>query len=46
MSGSERVVLAGTLLEVYVQDVPIPVEYVQEMVPDFREDVDPFDIRR
>jgi hypothetical protein len=45
-SRSERVVLAGTLLEIDVQDVSIPVEHVEEMMLDLWEDIDPFYIRR
>ena len=33
-------------MEVDIQDVPIPVEYVEEMAFYLREDIDPFYIRR
>lgn len=45
-SGSERVVFAGALLEVDIQDVPIPVEYVEEMGFYLWEDIDPFYVCR
>jgi hypothetical protein len=33
-------------LEVDIQDVSVPVEYVEEMTLDLWEDVDPFYVRR